>query len=395
MKNLSPESKARLRSRSRLVHLGRDAETSQGFINLPAFRGSTVLFPDVATMKSRKQRYTYGTHGTPTIDALAEAWTAIAGAAGAVLAPTGMAAIAVALMSALSAGDHLLMTDSAYEPTRTFCQGTLKRMGVETTYYDPRIGAGIEALFRANTKAVFLESPGSLSLEVQDVPAIAAIAHARSACVIADNTWATPLNFPPHAHGVDLAIDAGTKYLGGHADLLLGLISANAAWLKRLAATHDEFAIPPGPEDVFLALRGLRTMEIRLREAERQSLELARWLGARPETLRVLHPALPDHPDHALWRRDFTGASGLFSIILKPVSERSVAAMLDGLELFGLGYSWGGYESLVIPFDCSRARSATRWAPGGPALRFSVGLEDIDDLKDDLARGFERLNATA
>jgi cystathionine beta-lyase len=395
MKNLTPESKARLRSRSRLVHLGRDQETSQGFINLPPFRGSTVLFPDVATMKSRKQRYTYGTHGTPTTDALCEAWTSIAGAAGTVLAPTGMAAIAIALMSALGAGDHVLMTDSAYQPTRTFCEGTLKRMGVETTYYDPRIGAAIGALFRPNTKAVFLESPGSLSLEVKDVPAIAAIARARGACVIADNTWATPLNFAPHAHGVDLAIEAGTKYLSGHADLLLGLISANAAWLERLSRTHDEFAIPPGPEDTFLALRGLRTMELRLREAERQSLTLAVWLRERAEVLRVLHPALPDHPDHALWKRDFTGASGLFSVVLKPVGEHAVAAMLDGLELFGLGYSWGGFESLVIPFDCARFRTATRWAPGGPALRFSVGLEDIDDLKDDLTRGFERLNASA
>jgi len=393
MKNLSSESKARLRTRSRLVHLGRDHETSQGFISLPPFRGSTVLFPDVATLTSRKQRYTYGTHGTPTTDALCEAWTAIAGAAGTVLVPTGMAAIAIALMSALGAGDHLLMTDSTYGPTRTFCDGTLKRMGVETTYYDPRLGAEIAALFRPNTKAAFLESPGSLSLEVQDVPAIAAVAHTHGACVIADNTWATPLNFAPHAHGVDLAIEAGTKYLSGHADLLLGLISANAEWLQRLSRTHDEFAIPPGPEDAFLALRGLRTMELRLREAERQSLALAEWLRERAEVLRVLHPALPDHPDHALWKRDFTGASGLFSVVLKPVAERAIAAMLDGLELFGIGYSWGGFESLVIPFDCARIRTATRWAPGGPALRFSVGLEDLDDLKDDLTRGFARLNA--
>jgi cystathionine beta-lyase len=395
MKKLSAETKARLRSRSRLVHLARDTEPSQGFINIPPFRGSTVLFPDVATMKSRKQRYVYGTHGTPTTDALCEAWTSIAGAAGTVLVPTGLAAIAIALMSALGAGDHLLMTDSTYGPTRTFCDGTLKRMGVETTYYDPRLGAALATLFRANTKAVFLESPGSLSLEVQDVPAIADVAHAHGACVIADNTWATPLNFAPHAHGVDLAIEAGTKYLSGHADLLLGLVSANAAWLQRLSRTHDEFAIPPGPEDTFLALRGLRTMELRLREAERQGLALARWLGDRAEVARVLHPALPDHLDHALWKRDFNGASGLFSVILKPVSEAAVAAMLDGLELFGLGYSWGGFESLVIPFDCAPIRSATRWAPGGPALRFSVGLEDIDDLQDDLARGFARLNAAA
>jgi cystathionine beta-lyase len=395
MKSLSPESKARLRSRSRFVHLGRDSEASYGFINLPAFRGSTVLFPDAATLKSNDQRFTYGTHGTPTTEALCEAWTALAGAAGTVLVPTGMAAIALALLTALKAGDHLLVTDSAYQPTRIFCNGMLKRMGVETTYYDPRLGAAIASLFRPNTKAVFVESPGSQSLEVQDIPAIAEVAHARGACVVADNTWATPLFFPPHANGVDLAVEAGTKYLSGHSDLLLGLVSANADWLKRLNRAARELAIPPGPEDVYLALRGLRTMELRLREAERQGLALAEWLGARPEVLTVVHPALPDHPDHALWKRDFAGSSGLFSVVLKPVSAEAVAAMLDGLELFGLGYSWGGFESLVIPFDCAPYRTATRWAPGGPALRFSIGLEDIDDLKDDLARGFERMKAAS
>jgi cystathionine beta-lyase len=354
-----------------------------------------VLFPDAETLDSENQRYTYGTHGTPTTDALCEAWTAIAGAAGTVLVPTGMAAIALALLSAVGAGDHLLVTDSAYRPARIFCDGMLKRMGVETTYYDPRVGAGIVALFRPNTKAVFVESPGSQSLEVQDIPAIAEVAHARGACIVADNTWATPLFFPPHANGVDLAIEAGTKYLSGHSDLLLGLVSANADWLKPLKRVERELAIPAGPEDVYLALRGFRTMELRLREAERQGLALAEWLSARPEVLRVIHPALPDHPDHALWKRDFAGSSGLFSVVLRPVPAPAVAAMLDGLELFGLGYSWGGFESLVIPFDCAPYRTATRWAPGGPALRFSVGLEDIDDLKDDLARGFERMKAAS
>jgi cystathionine beta-lyase len=395
MKSLSPETKARLRSRSRLVHLGRDSEASQGFVSVPPYRGSTVLFPDVETLSTENQRYTYGTHGTPTTDALCEAWSALVGAAGTVLVPTGMAAIALALLSAVGAGDHLLVTDSAYRPARIFCDGMLKRMGVETTYYDPRLGAGIASLFRPNTKAVLVESPGSQSLEIQDIPAIAEVAHARGACVIADNTWATPLFFAPHAKGVDLAIEAGTKYLSGHSDLLLGLVSANADWLKRLRRTERELAIPAGPEDVYLALRGLRTMELRLREAERQALALAEWLGARAEVLRVIHPARPDHPDHALWKRDFTGSSGLFSVVLKPVSAGAVAALLDGLELFGLGYSWAGFESLVIPFDCASYRTATHWAPGGPALRFSIGLEDIDDLKDDLACGFERMNAAS
>jgi len=395
MTKLTDKTRASLRRRSRLVHLGRDTEQSQGFINVPPFRGSTVLYPDVATLTSRAQRYTYGTHGTPTTDALCAAWTDIAGAAGTVLVPSGLAAIVVALMTALSAGDHLLITDSAYAPARGFANTILKRMGIETTYYDPQVGAGIEALMRPNTRAVLTESPGSQSFEIQDVPAIAEVAHAHGACVLMDNTWATPLFFAPHAHGVDLAIEAGTKYLSGHSDLLIGLVSANEAWFRRLHRTVDQMAIPPGPEDVFLALRGLRTMELRLREAERQGLALARWLQGRPEVLRVIHPALPDHPGHALWKRDFTGSSGLFSIVLRPASEAAVAAFLDGLELFGLGYSWAGYESLAVPFDCSSYRTATQWAPGGPAIRFSVGLEDIEDLKADLDRGFARLRATA
>ena len=393
MKKLTDETRKSLRARSRLVHLGRDTEASQGFVNVPPFRGSTVLYPDAATLHSRKQRYTYGTHGTPTTEALKEAWTEISAAAGTVLVPSGLAAIVVALMTALNSGDHLLMTDAAYRPARIFAEATLKRMGIETTYYDPAIGADLGELIRPHTRAIFTEAPGSQSLDMQDIPAIAAVARARGVCVIMDNTWATPLFFSPHAHGVDMAVEAGTKYLSGHSDLLLGLVSANAEWFPRLETCVDLMAIPPGPEDVFLALRGLRTMDLRLREAERQALALAKWLQSRPEVLRVLHPALPGYPGHEIWKRDFTGSSGLFSIILKPVSDAAVAAMLDGLELFGMGYSWGGYESLVIPFDCTNYRTATRWAPGGPALRFSIGLEDIADLKADLDRGFARLAA--
>jgi cysteine-S-conjugate beta-lyase len=391
MKKPPPDRK--LRSRTRLAHLGRDSDVSQGFINLPAWRGSTVLYPDVAALKGHKQRYTYGTHGTPTTHALCEAWSDISGAAGTVLVPSGLFAVIAALTTVLSAGDHLLMTDAAYQPTRHCCDNFLKRMGVETTYYDPAIGAGVDALIRENTRAVFVEAPGSESLDMQDVPTIAAAAHARNVCVIMDNTWATPLFFPPHAHGVDIAVDAGTKYLSGHSDLLLGLVSANPSWFARLYKTVDAFAVQPGPEDVYLALRGLRTMELRLREAERQALGLAHWLRDRVEVRRVIHPALPDYAGHDLWKRDFKGSSGLFSIVLQPCSEQAVAAMVDGLELFGIGYSWGGFTSLVIPFDSSKHRTATRWAPGGPTLRFSVGLEDLDDLKDDLDRGFARLRA--
>ena len=381
------------RRRTRLVHAGHDLKTSQGFVNVPAVRGSTVLYPDTATMKGAAQRYTYGTHGTPTTDALAGAWSELAGAAGTALVPSGLAAIAMALQTVVKAGDHLLMTDSAYGPARRFAEKVLRPLGVETTYYDPEIGAGVAALMRDNTTAILTEAPGSQSMEMQDIPAIAEVAHARGVCVIMDNTWATPLLFPPHERGVDLAIEAGTKYLGGHSDLLLGLISANDEWWPRLKAYVDLYGIPPGPEDCFLALRGLRTMELRLMEAERQALALAMWLETRAEVARVIHPALPHHPGHAIWKRDFLGSSGLFSVILKPASEAAVAAMLDGLELFGLGYSWGGYESLIIPFDCSTYRTATRWAPEGPALRLQVGLEDIEDLREDLACGFERLTA--
>ena len=391
MTKLTPAAKKKLRSRSRLVHLGRDAEATQGFVNFPAYRGSTVLYPNVETLQNRNQRYTYGTHGTPTTDALCEAWSAISGATGTALVPSGLSAIIVSLTTALSAGDHLLVTDAAYQPARIYCDTILKRMGVETTYYDPAIGAAIETLMRPNTRAVFVEAPGSQSLDMQDVPAIASVAKARGACVIMDNTWATPLFFSPHAHGVDLAVEAGTKYLSGHSDLLLGLVSANEEWFQRLHRTVDTLAIPPGPEDVFLALRGLRTMELRLKEAERQALTLARWLKERPEVLRVMHPAFEDDPGHAVWKRDFSGSSGLFSIVLKPAPDQAVAAMLDGLQLFGMGYSWGGFESLIIPFDCAKYRTATRWAPGGPTLRLSVGLEDMEDLKDDLDRGFSRL----
>ena len=393
MAKLTEETRASLRRRSRLVALGRDAEFSHGFVNIPAFRGSTVLYPDVATLKKGSQRFTYGRRGTPTTQALASAWSDLCGAAGTMLVPSGIAAITAALMATLKAGDHLLMSDAVYGPSRFLANTTLKRLGIDTEYYDPRIGAGIEKLMRPNTTTIFAESPGSETFEVQDIPAIAAAAHARGACLILDNTWATPLFFSPHAHGVDIGIEAGTKYLSGHADLLLGLVSANEAWFERLRRSTETLGIPAGPEDVFLALRGLRTMELRLREAERQAL--AQWLAGRPEVLRVLHPALPDHPDHALWKRDFSGSSGLFSIVLKPVSDAAVAAMLDGLELFGLGYSWAGFESLVVPVDCAPRRTATQFAPGGPMTRFSVGLEDIEDLKEDLDRGFARLRATA
>jgi cysteine-S-conjugate beta-lyase len=378
---------------TRLVHSGRDAEEQFGFVNPPIVRGSTVLFPDVAALMSGDARYTYGRHGSPTVRLLEEAIAELEGGACTRLTPSGLAAISAALLSFVEAGDHILVTDSVYRPTRRFCDRVLKRLGVETEYYDPTIGEGIAALIRNNTRLVFTESPGSHSFEMQDIPAIAAAAHARSAWVLTDNTWATPLFFKPFAHGVDVSIQAATKYIVGHSDAMLGAITANERAADRVQAVHTDLGLCPGPEDCSLALRGLRTMGVRLERHQHSGLEIARWLGDRPEVSRVLHPALPEHPGHAIWQRDYTGASGLFSVILHPASREAVAAMLDSLKLFGLGFSWGGFESLVVPSDPSPNRTATKWKAEGPALRFHIGLEDVGDLKADLAAGFDRLNA--
>lgn len=383
----------RLSERTRLVLAGRKPADQFGFVNTPIYRGSTVLYPTYEELQARRQPYVYSTKGTPTVRALEDAWTEVAGAAGSVILPSGLAAVAIALQSCLKAGDHMLVTDSVYRPTREYAHGLLRRFGVETTYYDPLVGAGIADLMRPNTTVVFTEAPGSQTFEMQDIPAIAEAAHARGALVVMDNTWATPLYFPPHERGVDIAIEAGTKYLGGHSDILMGLVSANERAWPALRETFDLTAPCAGPEDCFLALRGLRTMKLRLDEAGRQGMAMAEWLAARPEVKTVLHPAFPSHPGHAIWKRDFKGASGLFSVILHAVSQKALAAFLDGLELFGMGYSWGGYESLVVPFDCSTYRTATAWNPGGTALRFQIGLEDVTDLQADLAAGFERMKA--
>jgi cystathionine beta-lyase len=395
MSEASGESGRKKSRRTLLAQAGRKPFAHEGFVNTPVFRGSTVLFRTIEDFEGHHQPYTYATKGTPTTRALEEAWSELSGARTTVLVPSGLAAITLALMTATKAGDHLLVTDSAYGPTRMFCDGLLERFGVETQYYDPRLGAGVAALMRDNTTAVLTESPGSLTMEIQDVPAIAAVAKARGACVILDNTWATPLFFPPFERGVDINVEAGTKYLSGHADLLLGLVSANAQWATRLRATYNLFAMVAGGDDAFLALRGMRTMELRLREQQSAGLEIAQWLAERPEVLRLLHPALPSHPDHALWKRDFSGAAGVFSVVLEPWPKACVDAFVNALTLFGIGYSWGGFESLVIPFDCTRTRSATRFAPGGPCLRFSIGLEDVEDLKADLAVGFAKMREAA
>ena len=382
---------------TRVVTAGRHPPSYHGFVNPPVYHASTVLYPNAEDYVAHRARYQYGRVGTPTTEALESALAELEGpqCAGVALLPSGLAAISTALLAVLKAGDHLLVTDNAYGPTRAFCEQILPRFGIATTFYDPAIGTGISAQFRPNTRAVYLESPGSLSFEIQDVGAIAKIAHDNGALVLMDNTWATPLYFRPLDHGADLVIQAGTKYIGGHSDVMLGTVSANAAHIAALKQTTFLYGLCEGPDDVYLGLRGLRTLAVRLERHFKSGLEVARWLEQRPEVLCVLHPALPSHPGHALWRRDFTGASGLFSIVLKPVAQKAVYAFLDALTLFGIGPSWGGYESLAIPFDLAPARTATDWAPGGPTVRFHVGLEAVADLLADLEHGFAALAAAA
>jgi cystathionine beta-lyase len=336
---------------------------------------------------------TYGRQGTPTTIAFEEAVAALEGADRALALPSGLAAIAATLMTFLKAGDHLLMVDTVYGPVRSLCKRLLTGLGIETTYYDPALGDGIADLMRPETKVVYLEAPGSLTFEMQDVSSIAAAAKSRGATVIMDNTWATPLFFKPLHHGVDVVIEAATKYIGGHSDLMMGVVAADRDRLVRIKTAAHMMGHAAAPDDCYLALRGLRTLSVRLERHQKNSLALARWLQTRPEVERVLHPALPEHPGHALWKRDFTGATGLFSILLKPCSPQALEAMLDGMALFGMGYSWGGYESLILPVDPKASRSATRWEAAGPVLRLHAGLEDATDLIADLERGFARLSA--
>jgi cysteine-S-conjugate beta-lyase len=385
------------RPETRVVTAGRDPASYHGFVNPPVYHASTVLYPNAEDYVAHRARYQYGRRGTPTTEALEFALQELEGpnCAGVALLPSGLAAISTALLSIVHAGDHLLVTDSAYGPTRTFCDNILTRLGVTTTYYDPLIGGGIAEQFRPNTRAIYLESPGSLSFEMQDVPAIAQAAHGKGAVVLMDNTWASPLYYRPLEAGVDLVVQAGTKYIGGHSDVMLGTVSANGATVARLKNTVRICGLCEGPDDVYLGLRGLRTLAVRLDRHFKSGIAVARWLEQRPEVLRLLHPALESHPGHAIWKRDYAGASGLFSMVLKPVPHKAVYAFLDTLELFGIGASWGGYESLAIPFDCAPTRTATRWQPGGPTVRFHIGLEAVDDLLADLERGFAALAVAA
>lgn len=382
------------RPETEVVHVGRKPFEQHGFVNTPVYRGSTVLYPTLEALKTRTQAYTYGRRATPTTHALEEAIAHLEGGAATILTSSGLAAISTAILAFVNSGDHILMVDSVYQPARAFADKMLKRLGVETTYYDPLIGSDIDKLFRPNTRLVLVEAPGSQTFEMQDIPAIATAAHAKNIWVMADNTWATPLYCKPLALGADVSIQAATKYIVGHADAMLGAITVNARAAKLVDNAKEALGTCPGSEETYLGLRGMRTLAVRLERHQRSGIAVAEWLQSRPEVDRVLHPALPDDPGHAIWKRDFTGACGLFTAVLKPIPENALAAFLDGLKFFGMGYSWGGYESLVVPFDPTPYRTATRWRGPGPALRFHVGLEAVDDLIADLAAGFERMKST-
>lgn len=382
---------------TRVTTLGRDPHRHHGIVNPPVYHASTILYPTLDALEAPRtpDGYYYGRYGTPTTRALTDAVAALEGAAAGFAVSSGKNAITTVLMGLTQAGDHVLITDNSYQPTRDTAGRVMARFGVEVTFYDPAIGAGITELMRPNTRLVFVESPGSLTFEVQDVPAIAEAAHAGGALVVMDNTWASPLYCKPYSLGVDVSIQAGTKYVGGHSDLMMGLITTTAELEPRIRAAYGEFGGAPGGEDCYLALRGLRTLATRLERHQKSALRVAEWLAGRPEVARVFYPALPDDSGHALWRRDFSGASGLFGFLLQPVERAGLAAMLDHLELFGMGYSWGGYESLLIPTNPAPLRTATDWPHEGRMMRIHIGLESPDDLIADLEAGFARLRAAS
>ncbi len=383
---------------TRIILSGRDSHRYGGMVNPPVYHVSTVLAENVEQLKSRDsleesgiQEMAYGRRGTPTSWALENAVAELEGGHRCLAFSSGLAAVTGALLAFLKAGDHLLMTDSVYSPSRKFCNSVLKRFGVETTYYDPLIGSDIHSLFRPNTTVVFTESPGSHTFEVQDIPAIAEVAHAQDAKVLMDNTWASPLFFKPFEHGVDVSIQAGTKYIVGHSDAMLGTVTTTKESWPTLRDCTGHLGQCAGPDDLYLAQRGFRTLSVRLRQHQANALAIAEWLNNKPEVRQVLFPALTNDPGHEIWKRDFHGASSLFGAELEPCPEKAVAALLDGMRLFGMGYSWGGYESLLIPSNVMKKRTAVPWRFQGPLLRFHIGLEDVDDLKDDLNDGLERL----
>jgi cysteine-S-conjugate beta-lyase len=364
-----------------------------GMMNPAVYHASTITFPNVAALKSNTQTYVYGRRGTPTSRAIETAIAELEGGFACKVAPSGQAAISVALLSFLKPGDHLLVTDTVYGPVRILCDTVLKRFGVETTYYDPLIGEKLRTLMKPNTKVVYLESPGSQTMEIQDVPLLAKIAHEAGALVMIDNTWSGGHFFKAFEHGCDISVQSATKYITGHSDCMFGSVVCTEATWPQFKATYETMGMFAGPDDMYLALRGLRTLDVRMERHMKSAITIAEWLRGRDEVETVLHPALSNAPGHELWKRDFKGSSGLFSIILKPTSEKAVAAMLDDMQLFAMGYSWGGFESLIIPF--TPFRNATRWQAGGQALRLQIGLEHPDDLIADLDQGFKRLKNNA
>jgi cystathionine beta-lyase len=381
---------------TKLVSGGRDPDANFGIVNPPVYHASTVLSPTLAAWRARDPMndIVYGRVGTPTQRALQEAMALVEGGDRAIATASGLGAITVALSSFTKAGDHVLMSDSAYFPARNYCNNVLAKYGVETTYYDPLIGGGIAELIRDNTSVVYTETPGSLTFEMQDVPAIAKAAHARGAVVMHDNTWGTPLLFKSFEKGVDVSIHAATKYIVGHSDAMLGVLVTTEEHFEPLFRGFRLSGQHAAPDDCYLALRGLRTMAVRLNQHQENALTLARWLEARPEVGQVLYPALESHPGHELWKRDFLGATGLLSIILdRHYDDTALGAMLDEMDLFAMGASWGGYESLILPG--APPRTATTWDPPGTLLRLHVGLEHVDDLIADLDAGFARLTAAA
>jgi cystathionine beta-lyase len=387
----------RYRPATLATHLGRQPRRHLGAVNTPVYRASTILFERVADLERAARGefpgVAYGLHGLPTVTDFQSALAGLEGGHAALAVPSGLTATTFPMLAHLRPGDHLLVTDVVYGPTRRFCDNHLRRLGIDVTYYDPLVGTGLAALLTPRTRMVFLESPGSLTFEVQDVPAITAVARAHGALSVLDNTWATPLGFRAFDHGVDISVHAATKYIGGHSDVLLGAIVASEAAFRPLHRLWTDMGLAASPDDCFLGLRGLRTLPLRLVRHQQSALAIAAWLAARPEVAQVLHPALPGAPGHALWTRDFHAASGLFGVVLHPVDKVRVDAMLDGMRLFGMGWSWGGFESLVIPTFPQRTRSVTSFAAAGPCLRLHIGLEDPDDLIEDLADGFARLTA--
>ncbi len=376
-----------------VTHSGRRPTEHWGYVNTPVYRGSTILFPTLDELESTQPRFDYGRTGNPSSAAVEECVSELEGAAGTVLAPSGLAAISLALLTVLKSGDDVLITDSSYQPTRRVSDGVLTRMGISVRYYDPRLGLPLAELIGERTKAIFVESPGSLTFEIQDLPAIVALAKARDIAVIVDNSWATPIFHNPLALGADIVVHAGTKMFVGHSDAMFGTASANEKWFAELKRTHLLLGLCASPDDCFLAARGLRTLALRMREHSTRSTEMARWLEGQDGVRRVIHPALPSHPDNELFARDFRGAGSVFSVLLEPKPRAALAAMVDGFELFSMGWSWGGYESLCLPIHPERIRTAVKWQEPGPMLRLHIGLEGVDDLRADLAAALARYRA--